>query len=121
MDFVTKNPIVFVAFSKRNFFWRDHIVKYVLESGKVPVCAFVMFDYFLADTLPRDVLIDANNDLIRRSDELWVFGEVSNGVKMEIDLAKSLQKPVRFFAINPNVQEIKQIKESEVQFDYTTG
>jgi hypothetical protein len=117
MDFSTQKPIVFAAFSKRNFFWRDHIVKFVLEHGRVPISAFVMFGYFLADTLSRDLLIDANNDLVRRCDELWIFGEISDGVKAEIDLAKSLSKQVKFFSINPNIRDIREVEESTVLYE----
>jgi hypothetical protein len=117
MDFSTSKPIVFAAFSKRNFFWRDHIVKFILEQGRVPVCAFVMFGYFLADTLPRNVLIEANNDLVRRADELWVFGEITDGVQAEIDLAHSLKRPMRFFRINPTENEIKEISEETASSD----
>lgn len=111
MTFSTSKPIVFAAFSKRNFFWRDHIVKFILQQERVPICAFVMFGYFLADTLPREVLIDANNDLVRRADELWVFGEISDGVQAEIELARSLARPVKFFTIDPHANEIKEILE----------
>ena len=121
MPFTTSKPIVFAAFSKRNFFWRDHIVKFILQQERVPICAFVMFGYFLADTLPRDVLIGANNDLVRRADELWVFGEVSDGVKAEIDLARSLKRPIRFFAIDPHANEITEVAEKSVPIDFSAG
>ena len=48
----------------------------------------MMFSYFLLDTVDRKLLIAANNNLIKRSDELWVFGEKSDGVREEIKLAK---------------------------------
>lgn len=83
--------------SKKTFYLREHIIKYILEKGYTPTCAFMMFSYFLLDTVDRRALIDANNDLIRRSDELWVFGEISDGVSEEIKLAKSLKLPVLYF------------------------
>lgn len=76
-----------------------------------------MFGYFLADTLPRNLLIDANNDLVRRCDELWVFGEISDGVKEEIKLAKSLKKSIKFFSINPCDRKIKETKEIDVLYE----
>lgn len=117
MNFSTEKPVIFAAFSKRNFFWRDHIIKHVLEHDRVPISAFVMFGYFLADTLPRELLIDANNDLVRRCDELWVFGEISNGVEAEISIARSLGKPIKFFSINPGDREIKEVEESEMVYE----
>src|SRR3989338_8255488 len=121
MPFTTSKPIVFAAFSKRNFFWRDHIVRFILQQERVPICAFMMFGYFLADTLPRNVLIDANNDLVRGADELWVFGEISDGVKVEIELARSLKRPTRFFAIDPHMNEITEVAEEAVSIDLSIG
>lgn len=92
--------VVFAAMSKHNFYLREYIIKFILEKGYTPICAFMMYSYYLLDTVNRQKLIDANNDLIRRSDELWVFGDVTDGVKMEVDLAKSLNLPVRNFNID---------------------
>lgn len=94
-NYKTKKKVVFAAMSKNNFYLREHIIKFILEKGYTPTCAFMMFSYFLLDTVDRQTLIDANNDLIRRSDELWVFGEISNGVKEEINLASTLNIPVK--------------------------
>ena len=92
--------VVFAAMSKNNFYLREHIVKYILERDYTPTCAFMMFSYFLLDTVDRKKLIRANNDLIERSDELWVFGEISDGVEKEIALAKSRKMPIRYFQID---------------------
>ena len=85
--------------SKRNFYLREHIIKFTLEQGYTSTCAFMMFSYFLLDTVDRQTLICANNNPIRRSDELWVFGEISDGVQKEIDLAQSINIPVKYFCI----------------------
>jgi len=90
--------VVFAAMSKRSFYLREHIVKFILEHGYTPTCAFMMFSYFLLDTVDRTQLIAANNDLIRRSDELWVFGPISSGVFEEIKLARQLGQPVKYFS-----------------------
>ena len=92
--------IVFAAMSKELFFLREHIVKFILEQGYTPTSAFMMYSYFLLDTIDRKALIRANNDLIRHSDELWVFGPISDGVKAEIDLAEELKFPIRYYEYN---------------------
>ena len=56
-------------------------------------------------TVDRNSLISANNDLIRRSDELWVFGEISDGVKEEIKLAESLNRQVKYFEVGEKAGE----------------
>ncbi len=81
------------------------MVKFILEKGFTPMSAFMMYSYFLLDTVDRKKLIDANNDLIRRSDELWVFGEISDGVKEEMGLARRLKIPVKIFDINTQCME----------------
>jgi hypothetical protein len=96
-DIPSFSKVIFVAMSKKTFYLREHIVKFILEKGCTPTCAFMMFSYFLLDTVEKGALISANNELIRRSDEVWVFGEVSDGVRAEIKLAKNLNIPVKYF------------------------
>lgn len=95
------SKVVFAAMSKRNFYLREYIIKFILEHGFTPTCAFMMYSYFLLDTVEREKLIDANNELIRRSDELWVFGEISDGVQKEIDLAKERKMTIKYYGIEP--------------------
>ena len=113
--FDTKRKVVFAAMSKSTFYLREHIIKFILEKGYSPTCAFMMFSYFLLDTVKRRELIQANNDLIRRSDELWVFGVLSDGVCEEIRLAKKLGQNIRYFKIINNKKIFKEIKESECE------
>ncbi len=77
----------------------------------------MMYSYFLLDTVDRKKLIRANNDLIRRSDELWVFGDISDGVSEEIKLAKQLNMPVKYLVPNNHHQSFVEIKESEAQLE----
>ena len=86
--------------SKRTFYLREHIVKFILEKGFTPTCAFMMYSYFLLDTVEKQRLISANNELIRRCDEVWVFGEISDGVQEEVKLANKLKLTVKYFDID---------------------
>jgi len=110
----TSRPVVFAAMSKRNFYLREHIIRFILQKGYTPTCAFMMYSYFLLDTVERRRLIEANNDLIRRSDELWVFGNISDGVAEEIKLAKRLKQTVKYFCIDQFPNTIKEISGKEV-------
>jgi len=56
----------------------------------------MIFDYFMLDMVPRDTVREANNNLLRKADELWVFGQISDGVAAEIALFEGSKK---FFAI----------------------
>lgn len=93
-------PLVYTAMSKHYFYFRMYISCYVLESGMVPLNPFMLFDYFLLDKVDRDLVRDANNSVVLRSDQVWVFGPISNGVLAEILLAKKANKPVAYFKID---------------------
>lgn len=95
--------LVYTAMSKHFFYFRAHISKYVLEHGKVPLNPFMLFDYFLLDSVNRDVVREANNSLVLRAEEVWVFGPISNGVLAEITLAKRGGKPISYFRIENNM------------------
>ena len=76
----------------------------------------MIFEYFLLDTVEREKIYKANSVLVERAEELWVFGEVSDGVLAEIKLAKTQQKPIRYFEVI-NSKEIKEISKEEVKFE----
>lgn len=44
-------------------------------------------------------MIESNNDLVRLAGELWVFGELSSGVRAEMKVAKECGIPTRYFHI----------------------
>jgi hypothetical protein len=92
--------LVYAATSNRNFYWRQHIQKFILDSGMVPVAPFMLFDYYLLHTVSKQVVREAMNNLLSRCDEIWVFGRLSLGVKVQIGIAKRLSKPVRYFDIS---------------------
>lgn len=92
--------LVYTAMSKHYFYFRMHISSFVLENGMVPLNPFMLFDYFLLDTIDRDLVRNANNSIVLRSDQVWVFGPISNGVLAEILLAKKAGKPVAYFKID---------------------
>jgi hypothetical protein len=91
--------LVYTAMSKHLFYYRAQISKFVLENGGVPLNPFMIFDYFLADSVDRDLVRQGNNNIVKRVDEIWVFGTVSNGVLAEIKIAKELGKVIKYFKI----------------------
>ena len=90
--------VVFTAMSKRYFYMRFFVTKFALNQGVVPINPFTSFDYFLLDAVERDTVRWANNTLVARADELWVFGDIADGVRVEIIQAWQQHKTVRFFA-----------------------
>src|ERR687883_674583 len=107
--------MVYTAMSNRNFYWRNHIQKFVLDSGMVPVSPFMLFDYYLLHTVPKTVVREAMNNLLARSDEIWVFGRLSLGVKVQIGIAKRLTKPLRYFDISELPVAVIPISEETAQ------
>lgn len=91
------DAVVFTAMSKKYFYMRFFVTKFALEQGAVPINPFASFDYFLLDAVERDTVRRANNTLVARADELWVFGDIADGVRVEIIQAWQQHKTVRFF------------------------
>lgn len=109
-------PLVYTAMSKHLFYFRMHISKYVLDHGGVPLNPFMIFDYFLLDTVERDCVRVANNNLVKRSDELWVFGSISNGVLAEMQIAKEMKKIIRYFKIEKSYH-IVPVEKEEMEWE----
>lgn len=106
--------LIYPAFSKHLFYFRMHISKYVLEQNCVPLNPFMIHEYFLLDTVDRDVIRASNNAVVAKSDEIWVFGKISNGVQAEIVLAKAKGIPVKYFDVI-NSKDIVEISEADAQ------
>lgn len=108
--------LVYTAMSKHLFYYRMHISKYVIENHKVPLNPFMIFEYFMLDCVNRDLIREGNNNLVMKSDEVWVFGSVSNGVLAEIKIAKEMNKPIKYFKIE-KPHKIISISKEEVEME----
>ena len=107
--------VVYCAISNRNFYWRQHISKFVLDEGAVPIVPFMLFDYYLLHTVPKETVREAFNNLIVKSDEMWVFGTISLGVKVQIGIAKRFHKPVRYYDITDLPYRVVSVPEAMVR------
>lgn len=115
---IDRLPVVFTAQSKVFFYCRDAVCQFVFSQGAVPVNPFRVFEYFLGDRVDRDLVRQANNNLIHIVDELWVFGEtIADGVLAEICLAKELHKPIKFFTIENKAELIREIEPTVLRFE----
>ena len=111
-------PVVFTAQSKLHFYCRDAICEFVFNQGAVPVNPFRLYEYFLGDRVDRDLIRQANNNLIRKCDQLWVFGEtIADGVLFEILYAKKLKMPVKYFTVDSRADHIKKVSVGELKFE----
>ena len=66
-------------------------------------------------TVDKDVVREAMNNLLSRSDEVWVFGRLSLGVKVQVGIAKRLNKAVRYFDISDLPVAVMPISEETAQ------
>ncbi len=111
-------PIVFTAQSKRFFYCRDAICEFVFNNGAVPVNPFRVFGYFLGDRVDRGLVREANNNLIRLCDQLWVFGNtIANGVLFEIVYAHELGRSVQFYSVATTAREIHAVSPRSLRFE----
>lgn len=117
VDTSKKINSVYTAHSKHNFYARKIISAFVLINDRMPLNPFTNWDYFMNDMVDRNLTIRANNNLIYNSDELWQFGIVSNGCYHEIKLAMKLKKKLKFFSLGKTVNDIKEIKINELEFE----
>lgn len=76
----------------------------------------MLFDYFLLDSIDRDLVRNANNSIVLRADQIWVFGPISNGVLAEILLARKANKPISYFKIE-KPHKIVSITEEEIEME----
>ena len=107
--------LIYIAISNRNFYWRMQITKFVLDEGYVPINPFMLFDYYLLHTVPKVLVREAINNLLARCDEVWVFGRLSLGVKVQMGIAKRLRKPMRFYDIADLPERAVRISEKLAQ------
>jgi hypothetical protein len=112
-----KLRIVFLAYSKKNFYWRQHLQKITLEMGCVPLNPFMTFDYFLLDSLPRDKVRLGNNNFIMAANELWVIGDISDGVAAEIKLAEELNKKTRYFSVDGLPEKLIEVERCDLKLE----
>ncbi len=100
MTLFERCPLVFTAHAAESAYLRERICAFVLDRGAVPVNPWMMGGYFLYGLVDKDQVRRANNNLLLRSDELWVFGPVSDGVEVEVAWAEANEVPVRWFELD---------------------
>ena len=69
----------------------------VMEQGGIPFAPHLLFTQFLDDAIPkeRECGLRMGTQMLGLCDELWAFGEPSEGMRMEIEQAGRLGITVR--------------------------
>ncbi len=102
-----RKPLVFAAHSAETAYLSERICSYVLQLGRVPIDPFMSLGYFMYGLVDKDSVRAANNNLLMRCDELWVFGELSDGVDAEVAFAGQLAMPVKYFDLDHYGEDIR--------------
>ncbi len=110
-------PLVYTAMSKHLFYFREYISKFVFEQGGVPLNPFMISGYFMLDTVDRDVIRQANNVVVARSDQIWIFGPISDGVLAEVIQAKAAGKITRYFGVIDSKDIVEYTRDDAVMED----
>ena len=111
-------PLVYPAYSKRNFYWQMHISQFCLNNKRIPLNPFMLFRYFLGDSVSREKVYVANNNIVRLCSEVWTFGEISDGVLAEVKIKKDLAQAVNYYKIiNSNPVMFRKTSPQSVEFE----
>ena len=82
----------------------------------IPIVPHLYFPSFLDDNDPNERMIGISKglELMNICDEVHVFGfDITEGMKIELDYAKEIRKPVRFYDKNFNPVNVKTITVDE--------
>jgi len=61
-----KKKIVFTALSCKNFHQRMLICKHAFEQGVIPLNPFNLFGYYLYELVDRNLIRNANNNILKK-------------------------------------------------------
>lgn len=91
---------------------------HVVNEGGIPIAPHLLFTQFLDDSVPseRRLGLHLGLELLKHCTEVWVFGDVSRGMRQEIKLAEKIGKPIRWF--DADCSDITELIELHRQSDY---
>jgi len=73
--------------------------RYAVLCGELPIAPHLYFTFFLDDAIAaeRNMGMFMGLELLKDCSELWVFGSPTEGMREEINMAKRIGIPARFF------------------------
>ena len=104
MSEATKRKLIYVASPLRgdyklNMARAKQYCKMVVDQGFIPYAPHLLFTQFMDDSDPvqRAVGMGMGKEMLKRCDELWVFGDtISEGMAAEIKLAEAIGMPILY-------------------------
>lgn len=113
----THRKMVYVTHSKSWFYAREVVMQFAVKQGVAAVNPFTTYGFYMDGRVERDEVIECCHQLIRTSDELWVFGPVSEAILTDIAVAVMEGKEVHFFSISENISEINELRLEDIIFE----
>lgn len=77
--------------------------RFAVDHGAIPIAPHLLLPQYMEEETERDLAIRSDLEILKRCDELWVFGaekRVSAGMEAELDAAKGLGMVIRFFTVD---------------------
>lgn len=95
------SPIIYICSKysgdiERNTEMACRYSRLAFDIGCVPITPHLLFPQFLSEETERDQALAADLRLLSVCQELWVCGEISSGMKLEIEEAERIGLPVRY-------------------------
>lgn len=75
----------------------------------MPLNPFMNWDFYLDSLVGRNLIHEADARLIEMSDEIWQFGEISNGCYFELLLGMKRGMPIKFFTVGGKINAINPV------------
>ena len=72
--------------------------RFAINQNVVPLAPHLLYPRFMDDKKEQGLVRLMNKVLLRRCDQVWVFGEIiSSGMGYELELARNYKKPIKYF------------------------
>ena len=93
-----RKETVYIMFSDMNARYRFRATKFVLEKGFTPLYPSMERDFFDVQGDSRTGT-DEKSSVLKKCEQIWVFGEANASMWDQINTAKKLRKKIRYFNV----------------------
>lgn len=71
--------------------------RFAVERGAIPIAPHLLLPQYMEEETERELAMFMDIAILSKCKELWVFGEPTAGMKMEIAYAKRKQMTIKYF------------------------
>lgn len=110
------DKVVFIAMNSKLFRLKEWITKFAFDQKVTPINCLMIYGYYLYDMVPRVKIIEAYKTIVPKCDEVWVFGDISDGIQDGMVIARKNNIPLRYFDIS-RYPEIHEKSEDKIVYE----